>query len=616
MYIPTHEYSHEIQEADPRSEQPSKISVPLKPHQLAAIHKAQVMENEETFFIRPHGNESSQSIVSVSTNVGVLGDIVGYGKTLIGLGVIAQNPVENIKVYDDTLRMHQIGDAFFLSRTPGTQTQRATRNLIPSTLLIVPHGPVFEQWATALQTQTTLRYIKVACRKDITNNFPSPILELPEIQAAFNDVDVVLIKATMMNNMFDHFGPYMFRKRTLLNPAYQWTRIMIDEAHQVNTVEKLHHMCYNFLWFISGTYSLIAKRDGTYSHSVKEMFSWIQQEMPYCIVRNNPGFTKKSFVIPDFVEKTYVCKEPYGMRKLRKYMNKEIARMIDANDYIGAMRALGIEQHDEMTIVQYVTRRVQRELNNKQKELEYVEQLDIPAQEKTKRLETVRHEIERLQEKNDSLREQFQDISEKQCTICYETFSDMEHIRPMITPCNHIFCQACIYRWCHIDRNQTCPTCRNHIDLQNVVSIAWNDDKPGPSSAPSQPVPQLTKEEQLMEIIRKKSDGKFIIFSSYDHYAVYQALQANQITCAELKGTTASMVRTLEEFRNGNIKCILLNTYNTGSGIDISCATDIILLHGMGKIRHQAIGRAQRVGRTDVLTIHNLLHDGESILDD
>jgi ERCC4-related helicase len=71
------------------------------------------------------------------------------------------------------------------------------------------------------------------------------------------------------------------------------------------------------------------------------------------------------------------------------------------------------------------------------------------------------------------------------------------------------------------------------------------------------------------------------------------------------------MINVLEKFKNGQIKVILLNTYFAGSGIDISYATDVIIFHAMGIAKHQAIGRAQRVGRTDVLKIHHLYYDHE-----
>ena len=71
------------------------------------------------------------------------------------------------------------------------------------------------------------------------------------------------------------------------------------------------------------------------------------------------------------------------------------------------------------------------------------------------------------------------------------------------------------------------------------------------------------------------------------------------------------MMNILDKFRSGNLNIILLNTQYAGSGIDISCATDIIIFHKMGADKQQAIGRAQRVGRQSQLFIHNLYYEHE-----
>ena len=71
------------------------------------------------------------------------------------------------------------------------------------------------------------------------------------------------------------------------------------------------------------------------------------------------------------------------------------------------------------------------------------------------------------------------------------------------------------------------------------------------------------------------------------------------------------MMNVLNKFKNGDVNIILLNTQYAGSGIDISDATDIIIFHNMGNDKNQAVGRAQRVGRTSSLYIHNLCYSHE-----
>ena len=72
-------------------------------------------------------------------------------------------------------------------------------------------------------------------------------------------------------------------------------------------------------------------------------------------------------------------------------------------------------------------------------------------------------------------------------------------------------------------------------------------------------------------------------------------------------------MNVLNDFKSGDINIILLNTQYAGSGIDISFATDVIIFHSMGIDKQQAIGRAQRVGRTEQLVIHNLCYEHEML---
>jgi SNF2 family DNA or RNA helicase len=123
----------------------------------------------------------------------------------------------------------------------------------------------------------------------------------------------------------------------------------------------------------------------------------------------------------------------------------------------------------------------------------------------------------------------------------------------------------------------------------------------------------MDKVDTLVHIISQKPNGKFLIFSRIDvaFYKIMAALEKECVTYAEIKGSTQTMMNTLERFRNGNLRVILLNTHHAGSGIDISCATDVIIFHNMKSAKVQAVGRAQRVGRTEPLHVHNLCYAHE-----
>ena len=69
----------------------------------------------------------------------------------------------------------------------------------------------------------------------------------------------------------------------------------------------------------------------------------------------------------------------------------------------------------------------------------------------------------------------------------------------------------------------------------------------------------------------------------------------------------------VERFKKGDIRVIMLNSRENGSGIDLSFATDIIFYMALDSASEdrQALGRAQRVGRGSPLRVHRLYHENE-----
>ena len=88
-------YKFQILEDDPRSQQPENIKMVLKPHQLASLHKAMLLERHGE--IKYNVNYAEENVRQqnryglsfkykgnfvIYSNVGIIGDMVGYGKTL------------------------------------------------------------------------------------------------------------------------------------------------------------------------------------------------------------------------------------------------------------------------------------------------------------------------------------------------------------------------------------------------------------------------------------------------------------------------------------------------------------------------------------------------------
>jgi SNF2 family DNA or RNA helicase len=477
-------------------------------------------------------------------------------------------------------------------------------NKINSTLIVVPRGPVYTQWQRALATHTKLKYLAIDSLSFIKKNMPDEKKTAAEIREYFNQFDAVLIKNTTLDILLRYYTsdvtigvkfPTMMR----------WKRIMVDEAHDI--CSKIPLMYYDYLWLISGTYENILYLGRSYNnllHNIRDALNY--DTINLALVRCKKEFVKSSFRIPVPIEQTYICRFSAKINAIRNFISPEVLEKINANDITGAVRDLGGKSETEDSVIELVTKEINREIQNKQRERDFIYGLDIPEENKVIRLRNIDSEIAVSKRKLEDLTQRISELKTKMCSICM-----FEMDKPIILKCTHSYCGVCIMKW--LEKNMNCPECRMKIDTNDLIAIKSGNDKNEVVEAEVTTPVMLSKEETLLKIIQDNPNGKYLVFSKHDSgfYKLMQTLMQNNITCSELKGNTSHMNNTLEKFRTGNIRVILLNTYFAGSGIDISYATDVILYHAMGIEKYQAIGRAQRVGRTDTLRIHHLCYEHE-----
>jgi len=558
-----------------------KINVKLKPHQLTALNKA--IEMEKNGLIKYYMN---QNVIEISTNIGIFGDMVGYGKTLIALALIASNDDIHLnRNLVETYNNNKNYNYFSIS----TINYLIPEKIIKATLVIVPRGPVYCQWDNMIKTNTTLKvlsidnyiYIKTYLPKyDGTNE--------DEIINFFNNYDLILIKNTTLRLLFDSYN----------NIIKNWLRIIIDEAHDIINNLKVY-VNYHYLWMISATYDkLFTKIRQSSNNSLiigKEIFNNSDYNN-LMVVKNNHKFIKKSFTLPEPIEKYYLCKLPNNINVIKNFISDNILDKINANDIAGAIKELGGKNETEEDIIELVSREMNRELHNKTIEKDYINNLDISNEDKAIKLKKINSEIQHCQEKINDLRDR---ITSKTCSICMELITN-----PILIECTHIFCGGCLLKW--LKTNNICPCCRTTINsMDKLIAIVDSNNKTEIEDN------VLNKEETLLKILNSKPTGKFLIFSKNENTFDKIKLLLTDYKYDMLKGNTSHMLNVLNKFKNGDLNIIFLNTQYAGSGIDISDATDIIIFHKMGIDKEQAIGRAQRVGRTSELYIHNLCYDHE-----
>ena len=594
-------YGLELDSTNKLASQPDKISMKLKPHQLTSLNKAIEMENSgelnykiHNCYLNTNTNNDELIDIKIGTNIGILGDKVGYGKTLLALSLIASNDLNNIHINPNLIKTfnNNYRSYNYLSISYKNKLIQRNSNIINSTLVIVPRGPVFVQWEETVKKNTKLKILSITNMTFIKNNIPKYTGENhEEILDYFESFDLVLIKNTTFKQFCDYFNNFKLIKH--------WKRIMIDEAHDI--LSKLpQHLNFYYLWFISGTYQDLLKGYNStyYTMGIRELLN--DYMINLILVKNSDNFIKNSFDIPEPIEKYYLCKLPSNYLIARKFLNSSVMDKINANDFAGAIRELGGKNETEDNIIELISKEMKKDLKNKEREREYINDLDIPIEDKQQKLKKLDIEIKIQIEKIEDLAERIKSLSTNNCIICMDTVKN-----PIMLECTHLFCGGCIMKW--IEKNSNCPYCRTAIPSFNNLIAIVNKTKDEYKEE------VLAKEDTFISIINNKPNGRFLVFTKNDNgfENIRMKMIENNIKFEFLKGNTSHMMNVLEKFKSGEIKIILLNTQYAGSGIDINYATDVIIYHSMGIDKQQAIGRAQRVGRTEQLTIHNLCYEHE-----
>jgi hypothetical protein len=288
----------------------------------------------------------------------------------------------------------------------------------------------------------------------------------------------------------------------------------------------------------------------------------------------------------------YECYQPL-YNALKNFVNPKIKTMIEAGNISGAISCLGGEITDN--IFDIVKRKRQEELL----EIEAKIQIYTLRNDEDNISEWVDKKLKILEQIND-IENKFKNILNEPCSICLEKLD-----KPLLEPnCQNIFCGSCIFKW--IEKKNTCPLCRNIVDVSKLVYIQEEKLDNQSNLEPK----RLSKTEKIIDIIKNNIDGKFLVFSEEQESfnLISKILTENNVLFVEIKGQLKTIQKNLDYFKSGKIKVLFLNSNTSAAGINLQETTDIILYHKMSfNNENQIIGRANRIGRNIDLNVHHLV---------
>lgn len=526
--------------------QPEGITRALLPHQLKNIYRMEKIEKKMKINV--------SGIKYINTNIGILGDKPGYGKSMCIIGLICRdrnNGSQEMISIDKKGEANGYISIFF----------RIQYLFVNCTVILCPKN-IINQWQKEF-LYSDLRVCTIIKKVEIFNCEPT-------------NFDVILVSPGMYNNFISKFENYC------------WKRFVYDEPTCIR-ISSMKHIESKFIWFISGTYEDIKDFHSnckTFIKDIVNMYRWYDMILENIVVKNSEEDIENSFKIPEIIIKNYTCyNKTYSL--LNNCTSNIIKNMLDAGNIRESIQIIGGKETDNLFEALLNEKRIQIEKYNKKIIISKISHTNTEKYEK--KLEILQNDISNIEKK-------YKEMLKSNCIICYDNLC-----KPVLeTNCGNLFCGECLLNW--IKDKYTCPLCRVVINPEKLLYINSKEDKNTKLNTDK----IKDKPEVLLEIIVK--NGKFLIFSEWD--ATFEKI-TNLLTENSFKYIILSKRNTekdLNLFKNSqDINILFVNCTYNGAGLNIEFATDIIFYHRLrSTVENQAIGRANRIGRKTPLTIHYL----------
>lgn len=617
-----HVYSNSLTESSSQISQPVSIKIPLREHQRTSA--AALKSHEERMHTGIIQYDASGNSFYTRGSGGILGDPVGSGKSLTVLSYIAnlkENPHTDPKISLSFIRKSDPTNYTVETKIYNRADPTNCKNLI-----VVPYS-LIPQWRQYIKTQTTLVAHIIKAKTDISSNV------IP-IQSA----DLTIVSSTMYPNFID-----LANEKKLW-----WERVFYDEADSIRIAGKTDIPKTLFTWYITASWPNIVLHDVSVQRSLLETIiqtdaytslhpdttTWITeylhnypgyyyshrsfQSFNYLntishlgnmntyinIIVSSGVYYRHSFQLPPVNHIVHQCRRSAVNRALRGLIDSDVQQLIDADDIDGALSALHLNTYSSSNLLSAVEHRYIRDISNIELTITYRAAMEyVSITHKEEAIASLRKSKERVETQLATFRERLASLKEELCPICYD-----QPTSTIYSPCcNHLYCSSCILKCLRL--NGSCPMCRTAIHMNQLVHIKEHTDTAITTSA----IPR--KHEMLLKILKENPEESFLVFSNYDNPFLSLADECEQakIKYKILKGNAMSINKSIEDFDKGKIRVLFMNSREVGMGLNIVSAKHVVLYHSLRpEEEKQVVGRALRMGRVAPLTVHKLLHEGES----
>ena len=590
----------ELTKDDPIFSERIESDVELKTHQLVCLKRCIQLENEPI-------EMNSAEYMCVKSNIGILGDKVGSGKSYVILALVMMNKTP-LNTYNKQNVFGQYSSIYI-------EYNRPTLNRLNTNIIVCSFG-LIDQWENYIKT-----FNKRFNYKIINNH-----VKLSEFTKSKNiEYDILLVSSS-----FYKFVQSNFKERQI-----SVLRTIFDEADTTVT-PSAKQIPSDFYWFITASYKNLVNpypnhrqiwlnrelsttstnfNNGIVKNVfIKTLIVSLLRTLPVTdypilgniIIKNDDLFVKESFSLPEINSSCIECMDTISEIVKSMTNNTNIINSVNAGDFETAISFINKKHNncDENTIINLLKQNIEKDIQNCKAKKQYYNSIVVEDMEQhEKRLQQLETYEKELTLKIDYLTERIKngDI----CCICY----DHVNTKTVIKCCGNSFCLECICRWLKI--KNTCPLCKMNVKEFSDSLIVVNDKHIKNES--TRIYNKLYTLKLLLKKIRLENEkSKILIFSEYEKPfdKFVDILDELKIKYGILKGT--SLKSNLNMYRNHDVDVLLINSRAFGSGVNLENTTDIIIYHFFNlEIEKQVIGRAQRPGRTRSLNTWYLFNKDE-----
>ena len=585
-----------LTENDKQIMQPSTIKIPLMNHQKTIVCKMIEIEDVDEYDIK-YKSIYSDDIADgkMQTNIGILGDKVGAGKTLDVITLISAKPVLKERL--------TVKNGFYCSNIRIKQTN----TMLNVNLVVVPQKLV-PQWDVAFKNATNLNVHTITTTKKMNEIL---IVE-KEIYFDWADKECQRIIKNIDINKISKFnvvliGDTMFKKFIECSNRFNWTRIFIDEIDTIKLPKKLPYFKFNFLWLITGTPTGLI---GIKKPFLTSLFSNDKNCVEYITFKNKDEFIDQSIELPQPKRFQIKCLTPKEISIIKNLIPSSVLQMINAGNTNEAIKTLNCNVDTNDNIFQVITKNLSDSIANKKIELDAEQKKHYPIahkKEQEHKIKNIENSLKKLQTKYEDIKKKIYELNDDYCPVCMSSFTNPA----IVNCCKNCFCFECLAVSLGELKNNKCPYCTQNISMEDIHLI--NNDT---IELKKTNITDLKdKMDVLIELIQKKPNGSFMIFANFAETFDKIQIKLNEIDVKYhiLKGQASTVDKYINDFKEKKVQVLMLNAQYFGAGMNLQMTTDLVIYHRFTKeMEEQIIGRAQRLGRKTPLNVYYLIHENES----